>query len=245
LPSRRAQYPVRSSQSGVPAGLSGRVGVLVREPRILTRLRRGDSAPDKSPTHPPAAVDSLSEAVLAAQAGSEQAFSEVYRTVQPGLLRYLYVLVGRDAEDLASETWMHVCRDLATFTGDGDGFRGWVTTIGRHRALDHLRSKGRRPSDPLPWESLLGVPGLDDTEIQAEESISTVAALALISQLPRDQAEAVLLRSVIGMDAKTAALVLGKSPGAVRTSAYRGLKNLAATLRQDQGDQDASARCDR
>jgi RNA polymerase sigma-70 factor (ECF subfamily) len=40
----------------------------------------------------------------------------------------------------------------------------------------------------------------------------------------------------MGLDAKSAAAVLGKSPGAVRTSAYRGLKNLAAMLEQGRTD---------
>lgn len=52
----------------------------------------------------------------------------------------------------------------------------------------------------------------------------------MIARLPRDQAEAVLLRVVVGLDAKAAARVLGKRPGAVRTAAYRGLRKLAEQL---------------
>ncbi len=199
--------------------------------------RGGEDVPDERLSLKLATVeDELSDAVRAAQAGQEEAFSALYQWVQPGLLRYLIVLVGRDAEDVASETWLHVCRDLHTFAGDGDGFRGWVATIGRHRALDHIRGRNRRPSDPVPWDSLLGLAGHDDTESDAEESISTAAALRLIGELPREQAEAVLLRTVVGLDAKSAAAVLGKSPGAVRTSAYRGLKNLAARLEPGRPD---------
>lgn len=137
--------------------------------------------------------------------GDEGAFRKVYRTVQPGLLRYLTVLVGAgDAEDIASETWFQASRDLPRFTGDGDGFRGWVTTIGRHRALDHLRAKGRRPIVDTPIEDLIERASGPDAEHGALESISTQGALALISSLPPDQAEAVLLRAVMGLDAKAA-----------------------------------------
>ena len=77
--------------------------------------------------------------------GDGDAFRLVYRAVQPALLRYLTVLVGpEEAEDVASDTWAQACRDLDRFRGDADGFRGWVTTIGRHRALDLLRRRGRR-----------------------------------------------------------------------------------------------------
>ncbi|HZC26980.1 MAG TPA: sigma factor, partial [Actinopolymorphaceae bacterium] len=85
----------------------------------------------------------LARAVQAAQDGDEAGFSHAYRAVQPGLLRYLTVLVGGEAEDVASETWAQVCRDLAGFRGSADGFRGWVVTIGRHRAIDHLRARKR------------------------------------------------------------------------------------------------------
>ncbi|MCQ0017506.1 RNA polymerase sigma factor [Actinomadura madurae] len=69
-----------------------------------------------------------------------------------------------------------------------------------------------------------------DTELDALDGIATERALALIAELPRDQAEAVLLRVVVGLDAKSAGSVLGKRPGAVRTAAYRGLRRLAERL---------------
>lgn len=166
-------------------------------------------------------------------AGDEAAFRQVYRAVQPGLLRYLGVLVGRgEAEDVASETWAQAVRDLASFTGDGNGFRGWVTTIGRHRALDHLRARGRRPVVDLPLEDLPERASGPDAEDSALESLSTQAALSLIGSLPPDQAEAVLLRAVMGLDAKAAGQVVGKRPGAIRTAAYRGLRTLAGQLAQ-------------
>ena len=64
--------------------------------------------------------------------------------------------------------------------------------------------------------------------------MSTEYALELVGGLPRDQAEAVLLRVVVGLDGPAAARVLGKRPGAVRTAAYRGLKRLAKQLGVDK-----------
>jgi RNA polymerase sigma-70 factor, ECF subfamily len=181
----------------------------------------------------PAGAD-LAGAVGRAQQGDTDAFRALYRDTQPRLLRYLHTLVGDDAEDVASETWLQVTRDLPGFTGDYDGFRGWVATIARHRALDHLRHHARRPpAVPVPAEDLAAYPagpGTDDTADGALEALSTSAALALINTLPADQAEAVLLRAVLGLDASTAAQVLGKRPGAVRTAAYRGLRTLATRL---------------
>jgi RNA polymerase sigma-70 factor, ECF subfamily len=177
--------------------------------------------------------DWLSVDLEQARAGDEASFSRIFRAVQPGLLRYLGVLVGAEAEDVASETWSQVCRDLRSFRGDIDGFRGWVATIGRHRALDHLRARGRRPADPVPVEQLHDHAADGSTEGSALESLSTIDALAVIGALPKDQAEAVLLRAVMGLDAKTAGRVLGKRAGAVRAAAFRGLQTLADRVDRD------------
>ncbi|MGN9778505.1 RNA polymerase sigma factor [Micromonospora sp. H33] len=181
----------------------------------------------------------LNEAVVAAQAGDEQAFRFLYRSLQPGLLRYLAAMVGADAEDVASETWLQVSRDLPAFTG-GE-FRAWTVTIARNRAMDHLRRQRRRPSLPVPVQALTDLAGDADTAERAGESIGTEAALALIGTLPPREAEAVLLRAVLGLDADTAGRVLGRRPGAVRTAAHRGLRRLAALMERRAADAPATA----
>jgi len=166
-----------------------------------------------------------------AQRGDPEAFRVLYRDIQPRLLRYLHALVGQDAEDVAAETWLQITRDLPGFAGDYDHFRGWTATIARHRALDHLRHASRRPpADPVPAQDLATIPGTDDTAQDALDNLATGTALDLIATLPPDQAEAVLLRAVLGLDAQTAGHVLGKRPGAIRTAAYRGLRTLARQL---------------
>jgi RNA polymerase sigma-70 factor (ECF subfamily) len=154
----------------------------------------------------------------------------LYRHIQPRLVRYVRTLVGEEAEDVTSEAWLHIAKDITTFNGDIDGFRGWTATIARHRALDHLRHRNRRPIEDAPVSEFLELRAADDTEKTALDSLSTEAALALIARLPRDQAEIIALRVVVGLDAKTVAKVLGKRPGAVRTAAHRGLRRLELLL---------------
>ncbi|WP_326715987.1 RNA polymerase sigma factor [Streptomyces sp. NBC_01474] len=174
--------------------------------------------------------EELGMAVALAQDGDEAAFAVAYRLVQPGLVGYLRGLVGDEAEDVAGDAWLEIARDLGRFRGDGAGFRGWTATIARHRALDLLRRQKVRPRTSALEQDMLELPGAHSTSDQVLETISTEEALRLISDLPRDQAEAVLLRVVVGLDGPSAARVLGKRPGAVRTAAYRGLKKLAAQL---------------
>ncbi|WP_406708144.1 RNA polymerase sigma factor [Streptomyces halobius] len=178
----------------------------------------------------------LTLAVQAAQNGDETAFRTVYRAVHPRLLGYVRTLVGEpDAEDVASEAWLQITRDLARFSGDADRFRGWAARIARNRALDHIRMRGRRPVIGGDESELADTPSTADTMGEAMEALGTGRTFRLIARLPQDQAEAVVLRVVVGLDAKSAAHVLGKRPGAVRTAAHRGLRRLADLIGDEPG----------
>jgi RNA polymerase sigma-70 factor, ECF subfamily len=166
-------------------------------------------------------------ALTAALRGDEAGFSVLWHALQPPLLRYLRVLVGDAAEDVASETWLQAARDLRTFRGDPTGFRVWLFRIGRHRGIDDRRRVRRQvqdPYDPADQEHLLTSP---DAEREALDGLGTRWALAVVATLPPDQAEAVMLRVVAGLDVAQTAQVLGKRPGAVRIATMRGLRRLA------------------
>lgn len=180
----------------------------------------------------------LAGALFAAQAGDESGFVTLYRTLHPLVLRYAGALVGADAEDVVAEAWLQVARDLHQFNGDVDAFRGWLATVVRHRALDHVRARARRPVVLDDVVALAERPAGDDTAAAAVEHLETARAIALVAQLPREQAEAVLLRAVIGLDVAHTAAVLGKRPVAVRVAAHRGLRRLAALLAEPSTDRD-------
>ena len=165
----------------------------------------------------------------AARSGNVSAFEALYTETQPRLLRYATGLVGQDAEDITAEAWLQISRDLYRFEGDVQAFRGWAATIVRNRALDLIRANARRPADATDMSAFERADHFDTAGLAAE-TLSTEAALKLINTLPPDQAEAVLLRVVVGLDGATAAAVLGKRPGAVRVAAHRGLKALARQL---------------
>jgi RNA polymerase sigma-70 factor (ECF subfamily) len=165
----------------------------------------------------------------AAQRGDEEAFATLYRDAQPSLVRYLRVAADPGtAEDVAAETWVHVVRGLKGFRGDEQAWRGWLMTTARRRAVDAGRLRDRRPTVPLePGDE--PTPGLA-AETLALEGLDTRSALALVATLPPQQAEAVVLRVVVGLEPKQVAEVLGCSPGAVRVAVHRGLKRLADLL---------------
>ena len=173
--------------------------------------------------------EELVAALSAARGGDEEGFARLWRAWQPALLRYLRVVVGDAAEDVASETWLQAARDLSGFTGDLLAFRVWLFRIGRHRGIDEVRRTRRRREDvrevvPPGTDELL----VPDVALDVIEQSDTAWALELIAALPREQSEAVMLRWVAGLDVAQTAQVLGKRPGAVRVATMRGLRRLAA-----------------
>jgi RNA polymerase sigma-70 factor, ECF subfamily len=168
----------------------------------------------------------LDDALARASRGDEAGFLELWRALQPRLLRFLRVVGCDDPDDVASETWLQVVRDLHRFSGGEEDFRRWLFTIGRHRAVDAARARSRRPAGAVNS----GLDLLADTqqvEDQVLEGMSVQGAVALLSRLSRDQAEAVALRVIAGLDTPDVAKILGKSSGAVRVALHRGLKALA------------------
>jgi RNA polymerase sigma-70 factor, ECF subfamily len=171
------------------------------------------------------------QAVLAAaQGGHEGAFSVLWRDANPALLRYLRVTAPEVAEDVAADTWVHVVRGLAGFRGDESAWRAWLFTTARRRVIDDARYRARRPVSPVAEMPLAATPLSPDTADVVLDRLSTSAAIALVAELPPLQAEVILLRVLAGLDNETTARLLGRSPGAVRVAAHRGLRRLAQLL---------------
>ena len=176
--------------------------------------------------------DDFVRVLAEAQGGDEQQFAVLWRDANPALLRYLRVLSQDNAEDIAAETWVHVVRGLARFTGDESSWRAWLFTTARRRLFDQARLRKRHPAEPLDEISAAEVPAAPDAAELALDNIGTESALALLARLPTLQAEVIMLRVLAGLDTDAVAGLIGKSPGNVRVIAHRGLKRLEALLTQ-------------
>lgn len=168
--------------------------------------------------------------LAAAQDGNEDAFAVLWRDVNPVLLRYLKATAPEAAEDVAAETWVHVVRGLPGFRGGEQDWRAWLFTTARRRAADEARRRARRPVTPLADLQVAHEPVTGDAAGEAMENIATAAAIKAVSALPPLQAEVILLRVLAGLDTGTVAAIVGRSPGAVRVAAHRGLRRLAQIL---------------
>ena len=169
------------------------------------------------------------DTVQSAQDGNEEAFARLWREYQPGLLRYLRIKASPVAEDLAADIWLRVLKALPSFEGDEQGFRGWLYTTARNRLTDWYRTGERRP-DLIEYSSLVILPAVNNVEDEVAERSATERAVALIAELPADQAEAVMLRIVVGLDVARVADLMERSPGSIRVLCHRGLRRLEQRL---------------
>ena len=168
----------------------------------------------------------LDRAVEDARKGDAAAFRLLYREFQPLLLRYLRVLAGDRADDVSARAWQRAAAGLGARRGGYGEFRGWLAGLARELAHDEPGHGGyARGGYARGGFAPSGSGGGSGAGPDA-----TDAALGMIAELPSEEAEAVLLRSVLGLDARRAARVCGQRPRAVRAAARRGLSALAGRL---------------
>jgi RNA polymerase sigma-70 factor (ECF subfamily) len=166
--------------------------------------------------------------LMAAQAGGEWAFAELYDEYNPLLERYFAARASSAAQDLAAETWLGAARTLPKFHGDEVQFRSWLFTIAHRRLADYWKGRKRQAWELADQTALADYLAPDDTERSVLDSISARAAARRIAEvLPAEQAEVVLLRVVAGLEVDQVAQILGRRPGTVRVLQHRALKKLA------------------
>ena len=160
----------------------------------------------------------LVQLVIAVQRGDRAAFGALYARYARSVHGILLARVPReDVEDLVQDVFIVAMERLGALR-EPAAFGGWLATIARSRAIDHLR---RAPKlTELPPD--LAASGGDRTE--------TFAVLAVIQALPEAYRETLTLRLVEGMTGPEIAGCTGLTPASVRVNLHRGMKMLRERL---------------
>jgi RNA polymerase sigma-70 factor (ECF subfamily) len=178
------------------------------------------------------------DAVLtAAQCGAPWAQERMFTALAPVVTGYLRVQGSSEPEDLTSDVFVAVLRNLGSFDGDERGFRSWVFTIAHRRLLDERRRARRRPppgpSVDAPDAPLPEMAAPDDVEGAVERALGVEQVRALCERLVPGQRDVLLLRLLSELSIDEIAGALDKSPGAVKALQRRGLMAIGRLLERE------------
>lgn len=180
--------------------------------------------------------DRFDDLLASSQDGDADALSALYRDLAPLVLGYLRARGARDPEDLTSETFVAVVRNVDRFRGDETKFRSWVLTIAHRRLVDARRRSGRRPETLVEPDVMGETVGsaARGAEIEAVARIADEDMLALMEQLTEEQRAVLMLRVVADLPVVEVARILRKRPGAIKTMQRRALASLGRLLESER-----------
>jgi RNA polymerase sigma factor (sigma-70 family) len=168
----------------------------------------------------------------AAKSGAEWAWAHIYRDLAGIVTGYLRSRGATEAEDLTSETFLQVARNIKSFEGDYESFRSWVFVIAHRRLLDSRRASGRQPKTVSDDARLVVVADSQHVDDEALSRISTQNIEGLFAGLTEDQRDVLALRVIADLTVEQTAQALGKGTGAVKALQRRALASLKRSLSQ-------------
>ena len=134
-----------------------------------------------------AAFDACIQAILK---GDRQGLRDIYDAYLDYIYRIIYGVVGRkeDAEDITSEFFIKLWQQADKYKG-GSGHKGYLATIARNMALDHMRKYKKEVLESFSQESedeAIFEPASDDnTEAEVIEDVAIKEAISRLN--PKEQ----------------------------------------------------------
>ena len=177
--------------------------------------------------------------VAAARAGDRAAFGLLWRELSPRVAAYLRSHGVADADDVTSDVFLAVFRQVGRFSGGGAAFRALVFTVAHRRQVDWHRQRARRGAWLTLDEAGPG-PAVPSAESAALALLGDERVVAVLATLTPDQRSVLALRVVADLSLEETAAVLGKDLGAVKSLQHRALARLRRNLPAVAGNEKLS-----
>jgi RNA polymerase sigma-70 factor (ECF subfamily) len=235
------------------------------EPASAFAGQRTHGPRDRDTARNGAASGEASDATLVQQliAGSAEALAVLYDRYAPEVFAAVVRRTGDRsiASEIVQETFLALWNRAELFDASRGSMRGWLLTIARNRAVDHLRAVGRHHpavafsaferddehDTPIAeWFAASGRPvamatAEDDPEdaLAAKEMRASIAAA--LTSLPPLERSVILLAYAEGLSQSEISAHLGWPIGTVKTRARRALRHLRDWLERPLGAVAASS----
>ena len=192
--------------------------------------RARDAAP--APTYQPRDAVAERALVVAAQAGSSEAFAGLVRLHQRRAyaVARAIVITHEDAEDAVQEGFLHAYKALHRFLPD-QSFGAWLHRIVANAALDLTRRRKVRDADELT--DVVASPFRDPGESRDLRD-RLRAALSLLGERQR---AVIVLHDVEGFKHAEIGTMLGIPEGTARSDLHHARAQLRGTLGNLRGDE--------
>lgn len=173
--------------------------------------------------------------------GDTFCFEKIYRHFLSKIYRYIFlkILDKETAEDLTSEVFIRVYKNLNKVNLNAITIKIWIYKIAKNLLTDHFRSSQNKQNVKSLDEYLEGNKELesigsmlvDQGEIFSNgNQLKNEKLISALNSLPEMQREIIFLRYVEGMDFKSISLILNKSEIALRALKFRALENIKGKL---------------
>jgi RNA polymerase sigma-70 factor (ECF subfamily) len=173
--------------------------------------------------------DRLKEFLVRGLAGDGAAYHRFLGELSGHLRAFLRRRLARlpdEVEDLVQETLLAVHNQRHTYDA-AQPLTAWVHAIARYKLVDFLRRRSRRDLLTEPLDDDLEV--LSSAVADAAEARRDLARL--LAALPERQRMPIVYVKMQGLSVIEAARLTGMSESAVKVAVHRGLKALAAKVR--------------
>lgn len=161
----------------------------------------------------------LSELALRFQQGDQEAFRQLYSSIDPDLRAFIRSRCwGSDGDDMVQQTWLKAWASRTGF--ENQHIRGWLFQIARNLLIDHYRQHSRKKQKSLGEKQIEGM-----AQVREEQS-SRIEALRDCLQTLGGDFVAVLKLRLAEVSTEEIAQQLNISANTVYTRAQRGQKQL-------------------
>ena len=184
--------------------------------------------------------------LLAAVAcGDMQAFGVLYDRLSGPLYTLCLRMIGdpEESEDVLQEVFLALWRRASNYDGARSSVFSWTVLITRGKAIDHLRSRGRRlrvmvssecgeEGDERPSAQANGAESSPDAADQAEAHDQAGRVRRVLGQLPLEQCQVIEMAFFGDLSHHEISARLGQPLGTIKARIRRGLLKLRDGLQR-------------
>ncbi|HAF62815.1 MAG TPA: hypothetical protein DCK95_10900 [Anaerolineaceae bacterium] len=178
-------------------------------------------------------TDEDTELVIAAQQNPAR-FENLYLKWLKPVYRYFYFRLGniKDAEDLTSQVFLQVYKDLPRYRSRG-AFSAWLFSIAHARLVDYYRKDSRKAAREIVIEKLEIPSNSAELLAQAVQKNEIEQLFSLLSGLSEKEQTLIRLRFMAELSYREIGQILHCKEDTARKSVSRLLNRLKKQLEND------------